>query len=51
MKSPCNYVLAQFLLQTALVVLRNFDNAIDIAVNVLLEHILKFHLVTSITAD
>ena len=46
-----DYVLAEFLLQTALIILRNFDNAVNIAVYVLLEHILKFHLVTSITAD
>ena len=47
----CDYVLAEFLLKAALVVLRNLDNTVNITVDVLLEHILKFHLATSVTAN
>ena len=38
-----DYVLAEFLLQTLLVILRHLDNAVDVTVDVLLEHTLYFH--------
>ena len=47
----CDYVLAEFLFQAALVVLCNLDNTVYVTVDVLLEHILKFHLATSVTAN
>ena len=39
----CNDIFAKFLFQTLLVILRHFDNAVDIPVNVLLKHILYLH--------
>ena len=39
-------VLAEFLLQALLVILRHLDNAVDITVDVLLEHTLYFHSVS-----
>ena len=38
-----DYVLAEFLLQALLVILRHLDNAVDVTVDVLLEHTLYFH--------
>lgn len=46
-----NYVFAEFLFQTPVIILHNLDNAVDVSFNVLLEHILYFHVATSITAD
>ena len=46
-----NYVFAEFLFQTPVIILHNLDNAVDVSFDVLLEHILYFHVATSITAD
>ena len=46
-----NYVFAEFLFQTPVIILHNLDNAVDVSFNVLLEHILYFHVATSIIAD
>ncbi len=40
-------ILAEFLYETLLIILRHFDNAVNVAVNVLLEHILNLHLLPS----